>query len=110
MSASTDSGGCTAVNTVGELVANITKGIEKGKYTAGIFLDLSKAFDTLEHEVVYVKLEQYGLHGNCLKWFQSYLNDRSLTVECKAGDSNHKSTSKSFPVEYGTPQGSCLGP
>ena len=95
---------------VGELIANITKGIEKGKYTAGIFLDLSKAFDTLEHEVVYMKLEKYGLRGNCLKWFQSYLCDRSLTVECKTGDSSSKTSSKSYPVEYGTPQGSCLGP
>ena len=95
---------------VGEFIANITKGIEKGKFTAGIFLDLSKAFDTLEHEVVYMKLEKYGLHGTCLKWFQSYLSDRSLIVECKTGDSSLKTTSKSYPVEYGAPQGSCLGP
>ena len=95
---------------VGELIANIAKGIEKGKYTAGIFLDLSKAFDTLEHEVVYMKLEKYGLRGNCLKWFQSYLGDRSLIVECKTGDSNSKTSSNSYPVDYGTPQGSCLGP
>ena len=95
---------------VGELIANITKGIEKGKYTAGIFLDLSKAFDTLEHDVVYMKLEKYGLRGTCLKLFQSYLSDRSLTVECKTRDSNSKTTSKSYPVEYGAPKGCCLGP
>ena len=95
---------------VGELIANITKGIEKGKLTAGIFLDLSKAFDTLEHEVVYMKLDKYGIRGTCLKWFQSYLNERSLIVECNTGDSNMKSTSESYTVEYGTPQGSCLGP
>ena len=93
---------------VGELAANITKGIEKGKYTAGIFLDLSKAFDTLEHEVVYMKLEKYGLRGNCMKWFQSYLSNRSLMVECRTGSS--KTISTPYPVEYGTPQGSCLGP
>ena len=46
---------------VGELIACITKGIEKGKCTAGIFLDLSKAFDMLEHEVIFMKLEKYGL-------------------------------------------------
>ena len=46
---------------VGELIAHITKGIENGKLTAGIFLDLSKAFDMLEHDVVYKKLELYGL-------------------------------------------------
>ena len=46
----------------GELIANIAKGIEKGKYTAGIFLDSIEGFRyTLEHEVVYMKLEKYGL-------------------------------------------------
>ena len=93
---------------VGELIASITKGIEKGKYTAGIFLDLSKAFDMLEHKVVYMKLEKYGLRGNCLNWFKSYLSDRSLVVECRTGSA--KTVSNSYPVQYGTPQGSCLGP
>ena len=95
---------------IGELIANITKGIEKGKYTAGTFLDLSKAFDTLEHEVVYKKLEKYGLRGVCLQWFRSYLSNRTLSVECTTGDISSKSTSKLYPVEYGTLQGSCLGP
>ena len=80
---------------VGELISNIAKGIEKGKYTAGIFLDLSKAFDTLEHEVVYMKLREiWTCEESCLKWFQSYLCDRSLTVECKTGDSNSKTSSE----------------
>ena len=93
---------------VGELIAGITKGLEQNKYTAGIFLDLSKAFDTLEHEVVFKKLDKYGLRGNCMKWFKSYLGGRSLVVECKTGSS--KTVSNSYPVQYGTPQGSCLGP
>ena len=95
---------------VGELIANITKGIENGKMTAGIFLDLSKAFDTLEHDVVYKKLEMYGIRGVCLDWFKSYLMNRSMIVECKAGDSGEKCTSELMPVKFGTPQGSCLGP
>ena len=95
---------------VGELIANITKGIENGKLTAGIFLDLSKAFDTLEHDVVYKKLELYGLRGVCLDWFKSYLNNRSMLVECKAGETGATYTSESHSVRFGTPQGSCLGP
>ena len=95
---------------VGELVANIAKGFEHGKYSAGIFLDLSKAFDTLEHNVVYLKLEKYGLRGTCLEWFKSYLSDRSLLVSCKSGESGCVNTSNIYEVEYGTPQGSCLGP
>ena len=95
---------------VGELVARITKGMENGKFTVGIFLDLSKAFDTLEHEVIYAKLEKYGIRGICLQWFQSYLSDRSLVVSCKAGETNSIHTSETYPVTYGTAQGSCLGP
>ena len=95
---------------VGELVARITKGMENGKFTVGIFLDLSKAFDMLEHEVIYAKLEKYGIRGICLQWFQSYLSDRSLVVSCKAGETNSVHTSETYPVTYGTAQGSCLGP
>ena len=51
--------GCN--HAVGELIANISKGIEQGKLTAGIFLDLSKAFDSLEHSAIFMKLERYGL-------------------------------------------------
>ena len=46
---------------VGELVAKITKGIEQCKLTASVFLDLFKAFDSLEHSVIFSKMERYGL-------------------------------------------------
>ena len=71
---------------VGELVAVITKGIEQCKMTTGIFLDLSKAFDLLEHNAVIQKMELYGLQGCCLQWFKSYLKDRKLVVSCKMAD------------------------
>ena len=95
---------------VGELVAAIVKGFEEGKQTAGVFLDLSKAFDTLNHSSVLLKLERYGLRGPCLKWFESYLSNRKLLVSCKTSDSSSTHVSKTHGVEYGTPQGSCLGP
>ena len=95
---------------VGELVSVITKGIEQKKLTAGIFLDLSKAFDSLEHGAVLRKMELYGLRGCCLKWFESYLMDRKLTVSCKTADSGGEHTSQQYAVEFGTPQGSVLGP
>ena len=95
---------------VGELIANISKGIEHGKLTAGVFLDLSKAFDSLEHSAIFVKMERYGLRGICLDWFKSYLKDRQLRVSCKTADTGTNSTSSVHKVEYGTAQGSCLGP
>ena len=95
---------------VGELVGKITKGIQQGKLTIGIFLDLSKVFDSLEHEAIYKKMEKYGLRGNCLMWFKSYLSDRKLLVSCRTADSATTNTSTLHEVEYGTAQGSCLGP
>ena len=95
---------------VGELIANISKGIEQGKLTTGIFLDLSKAFDSLEHTAIFMKMERYGLRGICLEWFKSYLKDRKLQVSCRTADTGTTTTSNLHSVEYGTAQGSCLGP
>ena len=95
---------------VGELIAKITKGIEQGKLTASVFLDLSKAFDSLEHDAILLKLEKYGIRGSCLTWFKSYLCDRKLSVSCKTTDTGEYNTSSEHEIDYGTAQGSCLGP
>ena len=63
-----------------ELVGSILKGNERNKHTAAIFLDLSKAFDTLNHEVLLCKLERYGIRGIALKWFHSYMSNRLINV------------------------------
>ena len=52
-----------------ELVGEVIKNKENGKFTAALYLDLSKAFDTLEPTVLYYKLERYGIRGTCLDWF-----------------------------------------
>ena len=84
--------------------------MQQEKFTAGIFLDLSKAFDSLEHEAIFKKMERYGLRGNCLQWFKSYLYNRKLLVSCRTSSSTQISNSNLYDVEYGTAQGSCLGP
>ena len=53
-------------NAVTELIGEILKNLENKKYTLTIFLDLSKAFNTLEHDVIFKKLEKYGIRGTCL--------------------------------------------
>ena len=58
------------------LVDKISQALEEGNYVLGLFLDFSKAFDTVNHEILLKKLEYYGIRGNALKWFQSYLNGR----------------------------------
>ena len=93
---------------ISELVAEIVKNMDEKKYTLGIFLDLSKAFDTLSHDVLLKKLERYRIRGYPLLWFESYLRDRKLRTKCNTV--NGLKYSDYYDVEYGTPQGSCLGP
>ena len=87
-----------------ELIDKITKGIDEGKYTLGVFLDLSKAFDTLDHRILTKKLEHYGIRGTCLKWFESYLENRKQIVKY------NKIKSDEMTIKSGVPQGSILGP
>ena len=97
-------------NAVTELVSEIVKNQSRQKHTIAIFLDLSKAFDTLQHNVLYKKLEKYGIRGVCLKWFESYLSGRSLNVKCVPSSTGKIERSETFQINVGTPQGSCLGP
>jgi hypothetical protein len=87
-----------------ELVDKITKGIDQGQYTLGIFLDLSKAFDTINHRILIEKLELYGIRGICLKWFKNYLENRKQTVKYNTIKSDE------MIITSGVPQGSILGP
>ena len=91
-----------------ELVWQVLKNRENKNYTAALYLDLSKAFDTLEPSVLYHKLEKYGIRGTCLDWFCSYLTNRKLRSKVKL--TNGTEYSNWYDIEYGTPQGSCLGP
>ena len=97
-------------NAITELISVITKGWERNKSTLVVYLDLSKAFDTLEHSVLFDKLDRYGIRGQALDWFRSYLSGRSMSVKCQTSSSGKGVTSDQFSVEYGSPQGSCLGP
>ena len=99
---------CT--DAISELNGEITKNKERGIYTVGVFLDLSKAFDTLPHAILLNKMNKYGIRGIANKWFDSYLETRVLRVKCSVESSKRGIISEDKPIEIGTPQGSCLGP
>ena len=87
-----------------DLTGNIIENIDKGNFTIAVFLDMSKAFDSINHQTLFKKLEFYGLRGNVLSWFTSYLENRYIKV-------NYRDVySDQYIVKYGTPQGSVLGP
>ena len=95
---------------IGQVIGTAVKGLENHQYIACILLDLSKAFDTIEHEILLQKLELYGVRGNALSWFKSYLSNRKLRVKCRTVSYSSETISDEHVVHYGTPQGSCLGP
>ena len=94
----------STIDAVLDLTGNIIEGFDRGMYTLALFLDMSKAFDSIKHDTLLKKLEFYGIRGTALKWITSYLSDRSLKVVFK------NVLSKKVPLSYGTPQGSVLGP
>ena len=93
-----------------ELLGTILKGFENNEYTCAVFLDLSKAFDSLEHEILIEKLTRYGVRGVALEWYKSYLSNRCLKVKCLAGEPSEHCTSDTYNITHGVPQGSILGP
>ena len=80
------------------------KGIDDKKLTACVLLDMSKAFDSVDHQVLLRKIQSVGASTSALKWFNSYLTNRYQVVRI------HSAVSDTLPVECGVPQGSILGP
>ena len=64
-----------------KVVDKITKAIENNEFTVGIFLDLSKAFDTVNHSILLKKLYFYGIRGRCHSWIEDYLSKRKQIVK-----------------------------
>ena len=86
------------------LTEMIKNTLDNKRFGCGIFLDLQKAFDTVNHEILLNKLEHYGIRGIALTWFRSYLSNREQYVSVNGYNS------KNLNVTCGVPQGSVLGP
>ena len=86
------------------LIDQLTQAIENGEYVIGVFLDFSKAFDTVDHKILLDKLYHYGVRGCAHKWFTSYLTGREQFVTYNGVKSHNQF------IKCGVPQGSILGP
>lgn len=94
----------STINAVTEFVIKTIDSLEKGDSVLSAFLDLSKAFDTIDHNIMLHKLEFYGIRGVALQWFKSYLSNRKQFVKYNNSVSDYEN------MKCGVPQGSVLGP
>ena len=87
-----------------DLTEDIRDALDANKFAVGVFIDLQKAFDTVDHDILVKKLEHYGVRGVSNNWFKSYLSNRKqfVTISQVNSDFQH--------MELGVPQGSVLGP
>ena len=86
------------------LLDKLINSIENGEIVVGVYLDFSKAFDTVDHDILLTKLYHYGIRGNALQWFKSYMSERKQFVTYNGTSSSMKT------ICCGVPQGSILGP
>ena len=86
------------------LLDDIRKSVDKGQLVGALFVDLSRAFDTISHSNLLTKLPTYGIDGKELTWFEDYLFNRSAQV------SYNDVLSEVHQLKSGVPQGSILGP
>lgn len=94
----------STIHAIIDLLDNISQSIDQNKFTIGVFIDFSKAFDTVNHNILLKKMNLYGISDYCLSWFQSYLHNRQQFVEFQSTTSEYQT------ISCGVPQGSILGP
>ena len=96
--------GHSTVSTASYFVNDIYEGINNKEYTVATYLDINKAFDTVNHEILLKKCKKIGIHGNLLKWLENYLENRKQIT------SANNVQSDTGNILCGVPQGSILGP
>jgi len=88
-----------------KIIYPLSKAIDKNMFTLGVFIDLSKAFDTIDHKILLEKLAAYGIRGTAHERICSYLNCRKQYVQIASSKSELTTI-----IACGVPQGSVLGP
>ena len=100
--------GYSTVNAVEYLCSEILKEHEDKRLVGAVYVDLSKAFDTIDHKTLLRKLDKMGIRGVANKWVNSYLNGRFMRVKIKS--KTGVCLSENLEIKRGCPQGSILGP
>ena len=94
----------STINAITALTGDALKALENKHSVLSVFLDVSKAFDTIDDQILIHKLEFYGIGGTPLKWHKSYMSNRKQYVKHNNSDSLQRD------ITYGVPQGSILVP
>ena len=93
----------SAEHAILEPIDQVSNAFDNNNFVLGVFIDLSKAFDTVDHNILLEKLSMYGVKGNNLKWFHSYLSNWKQYIEFQNDDNKEKS--KSLTIKCGVTQG-----
>lgn len=103
----------STINTIDNFINKVSNGFEYNAYQIGIFCDLSKAFDAIDHKLLLSKLHYYGIRGQSYHLIKSYITGRTQHVQLKSFTELNQEKiylSKALNVQCGVPQGSILGP
>ena len=82
------------------LIDQVNNSFERNKFILGIFFDLSKAFDIVDHKILISKLENYGVRGNNLKWCESYLNNRKQFIAYNSKYTSFETITCGVPTRF----------
>ena len=94
----------STADALSELIDTLNDNLNKGNISLGVFIDLKKAFDTVDHQILLEKLTNCGIQGRVIAWIKKYLENRSQYVQIESSRSTLET------VTVGVPQGSNLGP
>jgi hypothetical protein len=100
----------STIDAVTAFLGNLLNNKETNDYSIGIFIDMTKAFDTIDHEILLHKLNKLGVRGKAQEWIQDYLSNRIQYVRIYNEHSNSYILSEPQSTTHGVPQGSVLGP
>jgi len=102
--------GFTTEKAVYKLLNEVLNALNNKQIVGGIFCDLTKAFDCVDHDVLISKIEKYGIIGKGKELFQSYIKDRYQQVLIDNKINHNTAVSNWAMIKHGVPQGSVLGP